>query len=400
MRIALISDTHFGEGRGTEREHDAWEAVDEALRRAQEMGCELVIHAGDLFDTKIPRPEDWSHALRAFATLKVPMVAIHGNHERRGKGLTNPVEGLSKSGLFDYVSSGIKIYELQGGRVAVHGLGWVPETYAKDVLQHWSPKPVEGAFNVLVMHQSIAPFIFNPIEPPSLKLEDMPPGFDLYVDGHVHEHQVTNVHGVPFVIVGSTVTTQVNKAEAENSKGFVVVEIENGRVHSIKKIPLETARRVYYKEFEIDGHSPVEIKKMAEGYLQVLDTKHSKKPLVRIRIKGRLPKGVVPSDVDLRDLRETYADKCILGIGTKLYEETLERKPQLLQEIREQRLSVEEMGFKILRDSLEQQGSAFRFEDIFDHLVDGDAEAALVALLSEQTEKVIERRMEAMGVSA
>ena len=85
IKVAFISDTHFGEGRGTERENDCWEAVEEALTTAQEMGCSLIVHAGDVFDGKLPRPEDWSRALQILSKNKIPLVAIPGNHERPPK---------------------------------------------------------------------------------------------------------------------------------------------------------------------------------------------------------------------------------------------------------------------------------------------------------------------------
>lgn len=383
MKIAFISDTHFGFGRGTERERDAWEAVEEAVSKIHELECDLIVHAGDMFDTKLPRPEDWSQALQIFSKLKVPLVAIHGNHERRGRGLTNPVEGLSRGGDFDYVNANCKTYHIKNKTIAIHGIGWVPEAYAADVLKQWNPKPVRDAYNVLVLHQSVRPFIYSPIEPPSLRLEDMPPGFDLYTDGHVHEHQVTTVNGKPFVVIGSTVTTQVNKAEAQNGKGFVVVDVEEDKA-TIQKIPLKSARHVFYHELGVDDHKPNGIKSAIENYLEtILNREYNKKPLIRIRVTGRLPSGVSFSDVDLRGVREAYSDRCVLSIGSKLHEEVFDRAHV---EIREQRLSLDELGFKLLRDFLKQQNSEFKFEDIFEHLVDGDAEAALVTLLSERVE--------------
>ncbi|QQG39897.1 MAG: DNA repair exonuclease [Candidatus Aenigmatarchaeota archaeon] len=386
MRIAFISDTHFGFGRSTERSEDAWDTFEEAVARIEELECDLIVHAGDMFDTKLPRPEEWSRALRTLARLKTPLAVIHGNHERRGKGLTNPVEGLAQGGHFDYINANHKLYEFGGARVAVHGIGWVPEAYARDVLQHWNPKPVEGAFNILVMHQSIHPFIFNPIEPPSIRLEDLPAGFDLYVDGHIHEHQVTTAHGKPFMIVGSTVTTQVNKAEASGGKSFVVVEVDGAKTN-IQTVPLLSARRVFYKEIEINDRPPQETKKLVEAYVEdVLKQRFDRKPLIRVRVKGRLPKGVSFSDTNLKDLRDAYAEKCILSIGSRLSEESFGR--HVLQEIREQRLSLDELGFKLLREFLKQQKSGFRFEDVFEHLVEGDAEATLVTLLAEKREQM------------
>src|SRR4030042_954051 len=204
MRIAFISDLHFGFGRGTERAEDCWEAAEEAFEKAKD--CDLIVLPGDIFDERIPRPEDWAKALKIFSRNKVPVVAIHGTHERRGRGLLNCVQGLEHAGFLKHVHCDSATYEFGGEKVTVYGMSGVPEAYAKEVLSTWNPKPTEG-FNIFMLHQSIHPYIYNPVEPPSLKLEDLPEGFDLYVSGHIHWREKTEVKGSPFIIPGSTVTT-------------------------------------------------------------------------------------------------------------------------------------------------------------------------------------------------
>jgi len=378
VKIAVISDLHFGFGRNTERAEDCWEAAEEAFEKAKD--CDMIILPGDIFDEKIPRPEDWAKAMKLLSKIKVPVVAIHGTHERRGRGLINCVEGLEHAGFLKHLHCEHVVYEIKGKKIAVHGMSGVPEAYAKEVLQQWNPKPVEGAFNIFMLHQSIHPYIYNPIEPPSLRLEDLPEGFDLYISGHIHWREKTQIRGKPFIIPGSLIPTQINKTEAKYPKGFFVVEL-NENVE-IKFVELENQRKVFYKEFKVNNENPSEILERIEEYLDGIE--EDKKPLVRIKVTGRIEKG---TSLDLSYIREKYKDKLLLSLSVRVEEEEIENKIKLLRSMRESKESVEEMGMKILRENLKELNLSKVYEEIFDFLVEGNVDGALVHLLSEREEK-------------
>ena len=104
MRVALASDFHLGYS------EDAFEQARDALRKASE--ADVVVVAGDLFDVRVPKQETLHEAIRLFTEFKenrvsgcvvsvegrqfdsrLPIV-IYGNHDRRAKGLVNPVQLL------------------------------------------------------------------------------------------------------------------------------------------------------------------------------------------------------------------------------------------------------------------------------------------------------------------
>lgn len=375
MKIAIISDLHFGYGRGTERSGDCWEAAEEAFDKAGK--CDLIVLAGDIFDEKIPRPEDWAKALKIFSKNKVPVVAIHGTHERRGRGLINCVQGLEHAGFLKHVHCSSATYEIKGKKISVYGMSGVPEAYAKEVLNQWDPKPGEG-FNIFMLHQSIHPYIYNPVEPPSLRLEDLPEGFDLYVSGHIHWREKTEVKGSPFIIPGSTVTTQVNKTEAKFPKGFYVAEL--GKKLELKFVKLENQRKVFYRDFKMDGKE--DVLENIEKYLDGI--KEKRRPLVRVRVKGKKGKGV---ELNFSQLREKYRDKMFLSIASRVSEEKMDEKMRLLKDIRESRISVEEMGLRILRENMKELKVSRDYEDIFDLLVDGNTDAAMIHMLANKEKK-------------
>ncbi|UCG94936.1 MAG: DNA repair exonuclease [archaeon] len=383
VKIAVISDLHFGFGRGTERSGDCWEAAEEAFSKAK--NCDLIVVPGDIFDEKIPRPEDWAKALKIFSRIKVPVVAIHGTHERRGRGLINCVQGLEHASFLKHLHCSSATYDINGKKVTVHGMSGVPESYAKEVLEQWDPKPGEG-FNIFMLHQSIQPYIYNPVEPPSLKLEDLPKGFDLYVSGHIHWREKTEIMGKPFIIPGSLVTTQVNKTEMKYPKGFYVVEIGHMGGTDIKFVELEEQRKVYYRDFVVDDKVP-DVTEKIDLYLAGI--KEKKKPLVRVRVTGRVGKG---EDPDFSRLRDKYREKMILSVASRISGEELENKLKLLEDIRESRISVDEMGLRILRDNLRELGIGRKYEDVFDLLVEGDVDGAMVNVLAESGKEEEEKK--------
>ncbi|MCD6477980.1 MAG: metallophosphoesterase [Candidatus Aenigmarchaeota archaeon] len=380
VKIAIISDLHLGIGRNTERSEDCWDAAREAFEKAKD--CDLILLPGDIFDGRIPRPEDWAKCMGILSNVKVPIVAIHGNHERRGKGLINPVEGLEHAKFLKYLHCKSKVFDIKGRKISVFGMGWVPEAYAKEVLHNCNPQPVEGAYNIFVLHQSVSPYVFNSIEPPSLTLEDLPKGFDLYVCGHIHWNVMDKTHGKPFLIPGSTVTTQVNKSEAKNPKGFYIVELDDDV--KINFIKLDSARKVYYKEFKVDNNKKIsDITEEIEEYLNGIN--EDKKPLVRVVVRGSIGKG---SNLDLRYLKDKYRDKMILSVGVRVSEEELEKKIKLLRDVMDERVSIMDIGMRILRENMNEMKSSFDFEEIFEFLVDGNVDGAMAQLLSNLDEFV------------
>ena len=304
MKIAIMSDFHLGFSVGKLTE-DSFENAKTALEMARD--CDVIIIAGDIFDSRSPKTSVWGKALKVLSipllwegkgvslvscdkelkkisrrTLsKTPVLAVHGNHERRAKGQINAVEALENAGLLIHLHCNKIVLEKDEVRVAVHGMSSVPETLAKDVLEAWNPVPEEGCFNILVLHQNIDPYVYSPIEPPSLSLSSLPKGFDVIVDGHVHSTIQEKLGETTFLIPGSTIITQLEKKEAGSQKGFYKLYVERGEM-KLEFIPIPS-RRFFYEEVVVDNGMEKVEKKIEE----ILSQKFEKKPLIRIKIIGK-----------------------------------------------------------------------------------------------------------------
>jgi DNA repair exonuclease SbcCD nuclease subunit len=394
MKIAIFSDCHCGHAWGEERGEDAFTGLAEAM--AMSKGADLVLIAGDLFDSRIPKPEVFAKVARSLsvaqnwesgtrlvdANLKekcelppmrgTPIVAIHGTHERRSKHLINPVQALEHTGHLLHLHCETVVFDVAGRKVAIHGMSGVPERYAKDCLVNWNPRPVMGAINIMMLHQSIDPYIYSPLEPPSLKLEDMPSGFDLYVLGHMHWSDSKRFRGTNMLVAGSTCTTSIHKIESEQPKA---VWFFDGTV--VEKQNLSGQRKIIWREFSFEP----DIRQKIEAELAKLPVADPK-PIMAIKVKGTLPVNAVPPN--FADIEERFSDRAIININKALQAEGFAEQLELLAALKATKMSPEEIGMQLLAENLKQASCGIKAEEIFELLVDGQSDVIFNALIGVQ----------------
>lgn len=149
VRFATLSDTHFGidhfDVRQRMREDslgpdDPPHPVRCARAAAAELvawGAERLILKGDITDRG--RPEEWAQAGDVLAAVPVPVDAIAGNHDVKGRpGSISPGEGARRIGLT--LHEEVTVLDLPGLRVVFapttipgHGRGRMPEHRADEV---------------------------------------------------------------------------------------------------------------------------------------------------------------------------------------------------------------------------------------------------------------------------
>ena len=378
MRISIISDVHLGYGSGPEVLEDSFEAFQEALEKS--MGCDAILMGGDLFDSRSPSTEILTRAMqlliRPLSTqartrlvqgldkdLKgltplhqqgIPVVSIHGTHERRVKGLMNPIQALEKAGFLIHLHVNGVVLEKDGERLCVQGMSGVPDQFSSAVLDRWSPKPEKGCFNVLMIHQSVSPFMYaNHLLP----VEKLPKGFDLYILGHIHESRKAEYDGSPLIIPGSLVTTQLTK-DSTSPRGFWVVDTAT---RDAAFIPLESPRKVYFMEHKGSQQE------LESDITKLLEHKHNKKPLIRVKAEVQ----------DIQGLQARFSHKAIVSMRHAKDQAAV---PQAVG-IEEQTLSVKELGHQLLKENLGKlELDQELFDGVFQLLVNNEPEKALMLL--------------------
>ncbi len=355
MKLLLLSDTHIGFGRGTERRNDATIAFQEIMERACEMNVDAVLFAGDMFNTSMPSSENMIATMKGISNLFVldgakivefinkdpvhvrgaPFIAIHGNHERRSKGFRNPVESMEDVGFLIHLHLNGIVIEKGGERVAVQGMSFVPERYAKSVLEKWSPKPVEGARNILLLHQSIDKFVYSPLEPPTINISDLPKGFDLILDGHIHKRE--EVGGTNLVICGSTIATQT---KLEGDKGFYILDTKTMKMTFYH---IKNQRKIFI--YDVETSSDV---------VKILDelskSEYKMKPIVRLKLHKKMNEHEV----------DKYRNRFIISFSLALKSEGATESEDIND------MNIEDLGRELLKKNAKEIDTNFLFNNILD----------------------------------
>ena len=372
MKLAILSDFHFGYPRFYE---DSFTQASEAMRIACERADALLI-PGDIFDSRTPALDVIERSINVFSIPKekdwraritgregyAPVIVIHGTHERRSRDFTNPVHVLEAAGLAIDAHKEPVVIELDGERVAVHGLSGVPEYLAKAAIEKRGYKPLKGAFNIFMFHQSLRELL--PDEE-AMGIEDLPEVFDLYVCGHMHKNIERQVGKTKLLIPGSTVLTQMKKDE-EASKGLYLYDT---RAAKASFVPINT-RPFFYRELMLRGASLAEARRACEDELKrLLDGSEGQKPIVRLKLKGTLAKGLSSQNLVI-DLEELLESKAFVTIVKEL-EDMEGEKMALIRDIREKKISVKELGLRMLVKRLSEKGmKTENVEELFDTLTD------------------------------
>jgi len=393
MLVGIFSDCHCGYKFGEERGEDSFIALDEALDKTSD--CDLILIAGDLFDTRVPRPEIFAkvakilgkaqsftskanfleivnkekHEISPSALRGIPIVAIHGTHERRSMHLINPIQSLEHAGLLVHLHCATAIFDIEGRKVAIHGMSGVPDRYAKDCFTQWDPKPVPDAVNILMLHNSITPYIYSPLEPPSMNIENLPKGFDLYVLGHMHWHEIKPLKDGKLLLCGSTIPTTIRKTESEQQK--CVFKFNN----DIQKIPLEFQRKIFWQEYDFDADT----KDVVRNFIETLSTSVPK-PIVNIKIRG--VKNSLFSNFN--EIEEKFSRKAIININKETEIENLQDQLEMIKTLRNEKLSPEEHGLRILQEKLKESNCGIKIDEIFEYLVEGDTDLIFNILTGNQ----------------
>ena len=377
MRLAVIGDTHLGYKYGTERGEDAFRNAADAFKKAESYNPDYIVLLGDIFDHRVEKPEVLSKAMALFKSLHSAPITIYGTHETRHKDAINPVQLLAQTGLVKLLHKNSIVLEKNGQRVAISGLSGVHDSFAKEELQQWNPQAVPGAFNIMLLHQTFREDI--PMLKNILSYSDLPK-FNLYLLGHIHDARERSIGGAPVLYPGSTVRTQLGKNTAAKL-GFYILDIENNQLVKKEYVALDAPRDFIHIIHDIGDASPAEIIGTLVGKIEATGLQN--KPLIKIKLIGKLKTGFSPSDLQLSSVLKRFKEACFLKIDkTSLESEQAKERLKFLADLGQKQESIENLGVELLcRNLKSSQLDKPKVAELFSRLSEGDLEAA-EALLS------------------
>jgi DNA repair exonuclease SbcCD nuclease subunit len=353
MKLAIIADTHLGYSRF---EKDAFIQAERAFLDASQK-ADVILFAGDVFDTKIPKLETLYQAIGLFKKINIPVVAIHGNHERRIKDCINPPQLLEAAGVIEYIHTQDRKFEKDGKSVQVFGIGNVPDEYAdvavKKAMERF--KPDESSFKILMIHQTIKELVPHGKNELALDyLETLP--FDLIVNGHIHGKEI-RMDG-RFIIPGSTVITQLKKDETEQ-KGYFIFDTNT---KTADFIPIE-CRSFFFEEIEVKDANQSEIHNAINEKINELKSK-DQNALISLKIKGTLKQGLSSSDISIPNFANVF-------IVNNLDIQNLGSRMEQIRNLRSEKLSVRELALAELDEKTKDSITAFSSSELFEKLIEG-----------------------------
>lgn len=363
MKIAILADFHIGYERFRE---DAFKQADEALELASQK-ADMIVIAGDIFDYRHPKPEVIAEAITLFKRLSskkfaanvsgfdgrgerytdIPVVAIPGTHERRSDGEVDPVDLLNLAGLLVNANQAKVTVEKDGERVVVYGVGGTAEERFKETLDRMDLKPTAGAFNLFLFHQSVYEFL--PFSEDFIRLEELPPGFDLYVDGHIHSKVEAKCNGKKFLIPGSTVLTQLKEGEQEE-KGFFVYDTKNDDYSFIKI----KSRRFFMVKIDVEGMAPTEVSGAVEGKIASIAGEGHDRPIIRVVLEGKLKDGFRNVDIGIKGIADAYSKNAIVEITKSGIESKDSKEAEDLRNGVLENVSIRDYGMGVFLERLKQ----------------------------------------------
>ncbi len=235
MRIVHLSDTHLGYSAYNkadsatglnQREVDVYSAFNQIIDYILDVKPDLVIHAGDLFDSVRPSNRAIREAFRQFARLsraEIPTVIIAGNHSTPRQKATGSIFPL-----FEYLEHVHPVFEgeyktIEIGDAKIHA---IPHAYNEDMFkENFSGLKIDKNFkyNILVTHATVigvTAFAGTEFREQSIPLSALSPDFDYIALGHIH--RFIKVSGNAYY---SGSPERLSFSEGNDKKGFLDVEL-------------------------------------------------------------------------------------------------------------------------------------------------------------------------------
>jgi DNA repair exonuclease SbcCD nuclease subunit len=222
------------------------EAMRSATRRAFENLVELAIEervdfvliAGDLFDG------DWrdfntglflNAKLEKLGRAEIPVYVVSGNHDAASQ-ITRSLRWPEN--VFVFPTKNADTVTLEDKGASIHGQGYAKRAVSKNLATGY-PAPVEGNFNIGLLHTSLGGYQGHEPYAPCSEEDLTDRGYDYWALGHVHKRQVVRAQDPAIVFPGNIQGRNIRETGA---KGATLVRVDEDRRVELHHIPVDVAR--------------------------------------------------------------------------------------------------------------------------------------------------------------
>ncbi len=226
------------EGRVAERIRTAPRAAFEALvERAIEDEVDFIVIAGDLYDGTWRDYKTglfFAEQMGRLNQARIPVYLLHGNHDAESQ-ITKPLVLPENVSVFSTRKA--ETYLIEKVNVALHGHSFREKAVLDNLVPDY-PTPLDGAFNIGVLHTALGGMGAHSNYAPCSLPELVAKGYDYWALGHVHQPQVLNER--PHVVFPGNL--QGRHIRETGPKGASLVTVDNGEVVDLTSLHLDVVR--------------------------------------------------------------------------------------------------------------------------------------------------------------
>ena len=312
MKIVHFSDTHLGfndlDILNTEninqREADFYDAFSQVVAQIKEIKPDYIIHTGDLFHRSSPSNRAITFALEQFKIineLNIPFIMIAGNHSTPRTNLSSPILKIFENFQNIYISYEQKYKKIEFENIVFHTLPHMnDDTKALSQIELCEQNIDENKKNIMMLHCSVGAWYLMAefgewVYPPNK--EDVFAKMDYVGLGHWHGFGKVGKHDNVYY-AGSTERTNLN--DKRNSKGFVVVDLDESLSINYHEIQIRP-----FRSFEIDCED-------FEGSIEALHVKDIKDALVEVKLTNLTPLQSI--EIQTNDIKNLFKDALHVNI--------------------------------------------------------------------------------------
>jgi DNA repair exonuclease SbcCD nuclease subunit len=260
-------------------------AFSNLVDRAIEEQVDFMVIAGDLYDG------DWkdyntglflSREMGRLHREEIPVFILHGNHDAESeitRQLTLP------DNVTTFGSRKPETHRIDSLTVALHGQSFREAATTENLAADY-PAPVDGFFNIGVLHTALEGHAAHANYAPCSVAELRAKGYSYWALGHVHEHRVVSEE--PAIVFPGNL--QGRHVREPGPRGAVLVEARDQGV-SLERLIVDVVRWHHLEVDVSDAGSLVDAARSVGEALERVVAEHADgRPLsVRVTLNGRSP---------------------------------------------------------------------------------------------------------------